>query len=372
MLLNIVRARFYQSASFLTLTQISGGQTESLTTGLPTINIGPHQTAAQGVYSISNSVASGVTGGYQGNPLTTTDFEEAMLAPISARWLADLIRSHPRQAVLFASVASITLTKPGGSGVTVVFRNDPKNNYINYTNGKGNYDPDGCVATYREFGSFAQKTAARWFSDESICNFTKFESFLKVGWEYGVTFDYIVAAPKPTPTPSPTPAAAGGKSPAPATTPPAEGELCFDPGLAIPKYRNSLSGLPTCGTPHSPPSKPDTFNFGSGIGSVNLAIGVRSPIGIIAFLGKVLRDGTGDQIKYDTLDPDSELTTSGNFLEIVQGAGAACSVYVTYNLVSYCVPPNSYNTAILLDILGQLKNLATSATDLGATFTFHP
>jgi hypothetical protein len=372
MLLNIVRASVYQSASFLTITQISGGQTETLTTGLPTINLGPTQTAAQHVYSIANSVASGVTGGYQGNPLATTDFQEAMLAPISGRWLADLIRSHPRQAVLFTSVENITLSKSAAPGRTLVFKNDPTDNYISYTDGKGNYDPGGCAAAYKGFGQFVAKDAVKWFADEGICNFTKFETFVKVGWEYGLTFDYVTPAPKPAPTPtaSPSPAASGNKTQGGSTTTAAEGELCFDPGLAIPSYRSGFSGIPTCGVPHSGKAKPFPFYFGPGIGSYDITVGVRSPNGVIAFLGKLLRDGTGDQIKYDTLDPYSELTSSGNFLEIVQGAGPNCSVSVTYAGAPYCVPSSAYNTAILLDMLVQLKNLATTATDLGTSFTF--
>jgi hypothetical protein len=61
-LLNIIRASKFQSPNFIGISQISGGQTELLSTGLPTINIGPGQTAAQHVYSISNSLSSTVTG----------------------------------------------------------------------------------------------------------------------------------------------------------------------------------------------------------------------------------------------------------------------------------------------------------------------
>src|SRR4029077_1812159 len=90
-LLNIVRASKYHSPNFIGISQITGGQSEQLTTGLPTVSIGPGQTAANHVYQISNSVVSGATGGYQSNPLISTAFQNAMLTPVSQRTVAQLI-----------------------------------------------------------------------------------------------------------------------------------------------------------------------------------------------------------------------------------------------------------------------------------------
>ncbi|WP_459162095.1 hypothetical protein [Bradyrhizobium japonicum] len=71
-LVNIVRSSHLQPLNFVAITQVSGGQTESLNTGLPTVTFGPLQTVAQHQYQISNSVQSGVSGNYQSAPLVST------------------------------------------------------------------------------------------------------------------------------------------------------------------------------------------------------------------------------------------------------------------------------------------------------------
>src|SRR5262245_39939000 len=106
-LLNIVRASRYQSISWNPATQITGSQTETLSTGLPTINIGPAQTAANHIYSITNSLSSGVNGAFTTTPLATTAFQTGMLTPVGLKTVAALTTYYPRDVVFYALIAAI-------------------------------------------------------------------------------------------------------------------------------------------------------------------------------------------------------------------------------------------------------------------------
>src|ERR1700743_1383387 len=90
-LVNIVRASNLQPLNFVGISQVSGGQTESLNSGLPTITLGPAQTIAQHQFQFTNSLQSGVSGGYQASPLVSTAFSTGMLSPISPKILAFLV-----------------------------------------------------------------------------------------------------------------------------------------------------------------------------------------------------------------------------------------------------------------------------------------
>ena len=106
-LINIVRASKYQSFSWNPVNQVNGAQSETLSTGLPTVNFGPHQTAAQQIYSISNSVSSGVTGSYQSSPLLSTNFQSGMLTPVDLKTFASLGTFYPREIIFYALIAAI-------------------------------------------------------------------------------------------------------------------------------------------------------------------------------------------------------------------------------------------------------------------------
>jgi hypothetical protein len=107
--LNIVRASRYQPLSFVAITQVTGGQMEALSTGLPTISLGPHQPVNDQVYQISNSLSSQFSGGYQSNPLISTQFQDGMLSPVPLRTLSQLIASHPRETVFYSLVTKLLL-----------------------------------------------------------------------------------------------------------------------------------------------------------------------------------------------------------------------------------------------------------------------
>ncbi len=96
----------------------------------------------------------------------------------------------------------------------------------------------------------------------------------------------------------------------------------------------------------------------------------RSPYGVYKYLGQLLREQSAGRINFHDVKTfeDRELTY-GPFLNVVAGATGDCLVTVFYNGQSYCVPRKGSNsTAIMLDILGQLKNLSTTPSDVNAAF----
>ena len=96
----------------------------------------------------------------------------------------------------------------------------------------------------------------------------------------------------------------------------------------------------------------------------------RSPYGVYEYLGKLLREQSAGHITFVGLRSFEERElNSGPFLNITEGASSDCLVSVFYNGTSYCVPrKHSNSTAVLLDILGQLKDLSITPTDLNAAF----
>jgi hypothetical protein len=169
-LLNVLRASKGQTPNFVGISQIAGSQMEALSTGLPTINIGPHQTQAQQIYSITNSLSSTVNGSYQASPLMTTTFQEGMLSPINFKQIALLVDSHPREIVFHAVIDSITLSTDIG---TVTFWNDPTDNgdsseHLQKT-------PD-CESALRDLDH--NWTKQQMFLQPGICNYAKFVRWL--------------------------------------------------------------------------------------------------------------------------------------------------------------------------------------------------
>lgn len=100
----------------------------------------------------------------------------------------------------------------------------------------------------------------------------------------------------------------------------------------------------------------------------NIQIVFRSPYGVYKYLGQLLREHSANRIViYSTKNFEERELNSGPFLNITEGANSDCMVTAFYNGQSYCVPRKGSNsTGVMLDILGQLKNLSTSTSDINA------
>ena len=93
----------------------------------------------------------------------------------------------------------------------------------------------------------------------------------------------------------------------------------------------------------------------------------RSPDAIYKYFGKVLRDQTGSRIRLSS----SELANidGGPIPNIVRGQGPGCFVSAHYAGDAYCVPNEALATAMVFDVLQQLRNLSITPSDLNAAFT---
>ena len=293
--LNILRANQYQPLNFIAVTQVTGGQTETLTTGLPTITIGPAQTAAQHQFPISNSVASGATGGYQSAPLVSSAFQQGMMSPVSPKVLAYLLASHDRETVFYLALDSINITS---GNTTVHYANDPSND-------EGL--PDGCnqQSVKERLRNPADRRA--FLLDERVCNYSKFVTFLTEGLYFGLSAELLSAAPS-----------SGGNNKGggnasnnqgtgtnATSSPQATGRLCWDPGLAAPEFKKTVRTYMTAICTEKPSTKNPRIVFPfSNIGNLQFNPVFRSPQAIFIALGALLNDGLANRVTSQLLNPD--------------------------------------------------------------------
>jgi hypothetical protein len=370
-LLNVVRASRYEALSFISVASTSGSQTETLNTGLPAFTLGPGQTVAQKQFVFGgNSVSSNAMGSFQVNTLVSSPFIQGMLTPITPKVLALLIGTYPREWMYYATIDGIKMTS-ANSDVAFYLRNDPADDRI-----------DG-VQAYDECEHILDRTPVGTgiYTEDGVCNFSKFANILGLAVEFGLTAEIQLPSATAQKGAAPPPAGKGGtNSPGAAQTPSATtnttatptstGHLCWDPVLALQKYRKIVLKQMTniCGNPASA-SQHYTFRFSNMVFS-DVEFVFRSPYGIYRYLGQILRENSAGSIHFKsaaTLE-ERELN-SGPFLNISEGDLGGCLIEAFYNGQSYCVPrQGSSSTATLFDVLAQLKNLSTAPSDLNAAF----
>ena len=407
-LLNIVRASRHEALSFVAISSEGGMQTETLAAGLPTFTLGPAQIAAQKQFAFAgNSLSSMAQSTYSVQPLSTTNFMQGMLTPIGARTLAMLLGTHPRPWVFYATVEGITLIREVDNNRRLVYY---------FTNDPADDEYDG-VATNEKCRDLIKDAYldAPIFSDDNACKFSKFSYAMQLALDYGLSSELLSAGSsdqsksndssknqccccgKPPPNTEKPPPKNGSKSPALVATtntgagtnasadapqpvsPSANatantnaiGHICWDANLARPDHRSDVidyfpnvcgnikKALPTF-----------EFKFGHNVKIKEAQFVFRSPYGLYKYLGQLLRERSAARIHFANLRGfEQRELISGPFLNIGEGASPDCLVSAFYNGESFCVPRKGSNsTAILLDILGQLKNLSISPTDLNAAF----
>jgi hypothetical protein len=363
-LINIIRASRYQPLNFMAITQVTGGQSETLTTGLPTITLGPAQTIAERQFQVTNSVASGATGSFQTNPLVSSQFQQGMMSPVSPKILAYLLASHDRETVFNLVIDSINVTS---GNTTVRYVNDPANDHGL---------PGGCTAQSASRALGDANGGRRFLLDEDVCNYSKFINFVTEGMQYGVSAE-LVPVPPGSAAKGGGAGSQGGRNTANAlagetnatTTAQATGRLCWDPGLAIAERKAGARGLkPVCGKNLSSQITNDDFSFQI-LGTLRFQLRFRSPAGIFAALGKQLRDGSAERVR--SLLPSSQRAFDGEPLLTIKSDDTAgdCAVLAQYESQVYCVPQSAYRTAMVINILQELKNLSTTPSDLNSAFS---
>jgi hypothetical protein len=117
--------------------------------------------------------------------------------------------------------------------------------------------------------------------------------------------------------------------------------------------------------------KKDLTLFIEGIGVVLPIITFRSPVGVFGYYGAWLNPLAQPWVweNYGTDQAKGILGKEEPFLNIVPGNGTFCFASVSYAEATFCVPNYSRHTAMLFDIIMQLRNLNTQPTDLNAAFT---
>ncbi|MBO0751288.1 MAG: hypothetical protein J2P53_04210 [Bradyrhizobiaceae bacterium] len=362
-LVNIIRASRYQPLNFMAITQVTGGQSETLTTGLPTITLGPAQTVAQHQFPITNSVASGATGTFQTNPLVSSRFQQGMMSPVSPKILAYLLASHDRETVFNVVIDSINVTS---GNTTVRYVNDPAND-------QGL--PGGCSAQSASRALADPNGGHRFLLNEDVCNYSKFINFATEGMQYGVSAE-LVPVPRSLMARrgagnqgGPNAANLPGGDMNATAVPEATGRLCWDPGLAIPQRKAGARGLkPLCGKNLVDQNTNEDFSFQI-LGTLRFELRFRSPAGIFAALGKQIRDGSAERVR--SLLPPSQRVFDGEPLLTIKTDGTtdSCAVLAQYDGQTYCVPQGADRTAMVFNILQELKNLSTTPSDLNSAFS---
>jgi hypothetical protein len=408
-LLNIIRASRYQSFSWNPVNQITGGQTETLATGLPTINIGPNQTAAERVYSISNNLTSSATGSYISSPLLSTNFQNGMLAAVNIQTINNLSVFYPREAVYFALISSIIVTDVKTKEVARL-TNDPTLNGFNPKNPVDNADCQALVEN----------------GDDNLfpgikCSYSKFAYFLKTLIRMGLftePVNYPASSGQPPGASSPGQTSGGSQS----SVSPAF-RFCVSPSLATfsevattpnwqhkiateEQYRDFRCGgsserrnvggnavvqrtttskddektfttktvdntqtTTTTTSMQIPAAKPKALIFNYGNRKIQLDFEFRSPSAYLSYLGLWYK------YRYQVYFPGylssaaSRVYEDGPYLAIEQGGTSGCYTSISYFGDSYCVPPSASHTAMLMDIAVVLRNLNIQPSDLNSAFT---
>ena len=392
-LVNIIRASRYQAVSWNPPSQITGGQTESLTTGLPTINFGPGATAASQIYSITNSVSSGVTGGYTTTPLATTAFQTGMLTPVDLKTIASLQTYYPREAIFYALIAAIDVKLVSSDRQYARLVNDPSQAYVDVSD-PSHSDQNKCSAMLNEALQHPGLEVIFGFGE---CSYEKFGNLLGLLIQYGL-YTELVQVPAQQP----------GQAQANQSNIVTIGRFCFNKGLVPPVLLSLVppSSFPKCGrdlkqsaggTIQVVRTETDKFddrvintetksqsrmttttttsilpvtgrnfrvNF-AGIGWVEITFELRSPNGYLNYLGSWYN--VGNTVPFGYASNQARALLNGDpYLSIVDGLYAPCYSWVNYSGQRFCVPMGARHTAMLMDIAAILRNLNISPSDLNA------
>jgi hypothetical protein len=361
-LLNIVRASRYQSMNFIAITQVTGGLQETVSTGLPTITIGPAQTAAQHQFQVTNSVSNQATGGFQSNPLVSTGFQSAMLSPVSPRTVALLSASHPREAVFYSLLDAIVLSD--------------SNFIVRYENN----ETEGPLDTHcnRLSGDYTRADLPVF---EKYCNYGAFLELLHVLISAGLTSELLPL-----------------ENVAQKDQPQASGHICFDRSRAARGYLAN----PVCGATITPAARPaaakktadshdNAKDAGAaaaakapaaasagpsaqrltieGVGTFNVTLSFRSPASVYRFYGAMYGQHDGGRYRYRATAYKSFTPEGVPFITITSDRIGGCYASANYEGQFFCAPRGAPNTALIFAMLQELRNLSIQSTDLNSAFT---
>ena len=371
-LLNIIRASRFQPLNFMGISLLTGNQSEVLTIGLPTITLGPGQSpVAREFIFTGNVIDSSASAGFNMNPLISTDFQRAMLTPISQNTLADLMVSYPREAVLYLVVGRIKITN---GKIVSVLRNDPGDDR-DFVDRTGTAIPcndifteqatDGARSPYRRLAKITSELYAP--ENDRYCAFSKFAAILRIAVSYGLTATRIQSSASAITQPADQPrssAKSSGETGSAGQTG-SQGRLCFEEGLADLGNRAVVLEIDNrCDNPN--PTQGMAFPFPGA--KLEFEIHLRSPSNVFIYVGSLHRNDKSHDIHY--YNPEFSELKSQPFFNVLRGRYSGCLVSIAYLDEDYCIPSeDSLNTGIVLQILQALRNLSISPTDLNAPYS---
>jgi hypothetical protein len=394
-LVNIIRASRYQTISWNPASQINGSQTETLSTGLPTINIGPAQTAAQHIYSITNSVSSGVSGGFTTAPLATTAFQAGMLTPVDLKTVASLTTYYPREVVFYALINAINVKFASSDRLYARLTNDPSSAFYSLDYPL-DLDQTKCSELFRHFGR--QIFFGPNDTYPAACFYAKFRNLLGLLIRNGL-YTELVSVPAQQPA----------QAQASQNNTVTVGSFCFNKNVVPQEILNST--FPSCGrniklsaggTVQTTTTETQKFDDAllpaskmrttttttnsilpvtgrtfkvefAGVGWVEITFEMRSPNGFLSYLGSWFN--VRDKLPFASdlrpfagygTPPALQIYNGGPYLSVLNGPSASCYTSVIYNGQIYCVPMEATHSSMLMDIAVILRNLNISPTDLNA------
>jgi hypothetical protein len=148
----------------------------------------------------------------------------------------------------------------------------------------------------------------------------------------------------------------------------AQGRYCFDVTKSVgrdPPYPRCGSCVEGVKLKQEP-----LFTTVPGVGRVMLGLVVRSPVAVYRYLGSQLQHNREMWDGYETDEAKNVLPFGTEPFLNVAGGRAICFTSFTVEGEVYCVPSSSRHTALIFNILQELKNLSTNPKDLNAAFRF--
>jgi hypothetical protein len=422
-LLNIVRASFYQPLNFLVYQTYTGTATAMGTASSPAFIVGPDRVASQKQYSFGGgalSVSGTGSGSISVQNLDTQDFYGALLSPIDFTNLYAFQRQGYPRELLFRLFADYVALKPP-------IDQDPqgRESYVIYN------DPlreKSCISIPEQTIDAIYPRQMRASVSSQIC----FGDLVRFALLSGISSEIRnIPAPKQRSNTASKPAAgtttpssdtgSGSGTPMPAT----EARLCFDGALANnarmefslrppPPWGDDPVGLqmfldavraadyhPVCGGKGPDDVWPPSQQQGAGKGGAaakspttssnqsagtntltvspktltgqliwdihklrhnTVEIGTRSTFAIYNFLGRLLNYQDNE---INTFVGPHEPGDDSRVLTVHKGQPAGCFVAAVFDLAVYCVPVDgAENTKRSFSIVSQLLALKTPTSDL--------
>jgi hypothetical protein len=371
-LLNIVRASRSQPLNFVPISKASGTQTTDLKVGLPTLTLGPEQTAMQRQVAFGgNTWDNSSSGSFDSAPLATRDFYTNMLSPIDLQTANALIRQGFSRELVFDAVIGSIRMKERQTGRVIEVINDPALDPVAECPPAGDvYGPGpGHIANSSHYAPEALSNG----SNLAQCPFHLFEFLMQVTMKWGLSIET-----KTTPNPAYTPdavkqaKAAGKDAPAKTIT---SSHFCFDPAFADKAQEDRVLRQPdACGSKKEWSSSgegQDLFVVFAGGGRQSQAytftIIPRSPFAMFRYFGRVLRAEETTPVRLYWHDGGLS-DADDRILSVSRSVLPSCFAKTFYFGQYYCVPyEGSDATKQVFNMLNQVVALSTTTGSLPTT-----